>query len=110
MLYLCNGFSVGMLGADAHEWGAATRLEFRVLSPRQAGKLLRSNKFVSCFGHSDTARHLGRYLHVWIPVSRDMIDLKPDDRVLVASAKHTRSYEDGFREYPSWKFYLIRRV
>ena len=68
MLYLCNGFSVGMLGRGSDRWGHQARLSFRTIRPRDAGNLLRENEFISCFGHEDTAWHLSRYLKVDIPV------------------------------------------
>lgn len=110
MLYLCNGFSVGMLGRGAERWGSVARLEFRTLRPREAGDLLRENEFVSRFGHADTARHLGRYLKLWIPVSRDSISPGPGDMILVASAKHTRSFHEKYIGCPHWHFVLIRRI
>ena len=110
MLYLCNGFSTGMMGKGADAWGSVNRFEFRTLRPREAGDLLRGNEFVSCFGHPDTAYHLGRYLRVEIPVSRESISLEPDDMLLVASAKHTRAFRERYIGCPRWQFYLIKRM
>lgn len=110
MLYLVNGFSTGMLGEGSERWGNRAVVCFETLRPGEAGRLLRENRFVSRFGHPETARHLGRYLRVWIPVSREPICPGPEDLILVASAKHTRAYREGFLGCPRWRFYLVRRV
>ena len=108
MLFLVNGFSTGMLGPGSERWGHRAELEFRTLRPCEAGELLRQNRFVSRFGHSETAWHLSRYLHVRIPVSREPICPGPGDEVLVASAKHTRAYREGYIGCPRWVFFLVR--
>lgn len=108
MLYLANGFSTGMLGYQAGRWGSVTKVEFTTLEPWVAGRLLRENEFVSCFGHADTAWHLSRYLKVEIPVSRQSISVTPADVVLVASARKKREYHAGEIGCPRWMFYLVR--
>ena len=108
MLYLVNGFSTGMLGYQAGRWGAVTQVEFTTLQPWIAGKILRENEFVSCFGHADTAWHLSRYLKVDVPVSRQSISVKRDDMVLVASARMKREYHAHEIGCPKWSFYLVR--
>lgn len=110
MLYLVNGFSTGMMGKRSGLWGNKVRFEFETLNPYDAGEMLKTTPFVSCFGHADTAWHLSRYLHVDIPVSRESIVPEAEDLLLVASAKHTRAYHKGFLRCPKWKFYLVRRV
>lgn len=110
MLYLCNGFSVGMLGRGSDRWGHLAHLSFQTIRPREAGNLLREHEFISCFGHEDTAWHLSRYLKVEIPVSRDAISPGPDDMILVASAKHTRAFRERWIGCPRWQFFLIRRI
>lgn len=108
MLYLSNAFAVGMFGHGRNIWGTKRRFESETLRPRDAGELLRTNSFVSCYGHADTAWHLSRYLKVGIPVSREPISPEPGDRILVASANRGRDQERS--GCPRWSFFLISFV
>lgn len=110
MLYLVNGFSTGMLGKKSCIWGTKICMEFETLRPRDAGKLLKENDFISCFGHVDTAWHLSRYLQVNIPVNRNSIVPGPDDLILVASVRRRRDYRSEKLRCPKWSFYLVRQI
>ena len=105
MIYLCNTFSLHMLrkmGCSHSQQVEVTRI-----SAADAGSMLRNNAFRSFYGHQRSAYHLGRYLHVTIPVSRGTITLMENDLLLVAAIQSKRSWEQGWKGCPSWKFYTV---
>jgi len=105
VIYLCNTFNQHML-----QWmacGHTRRLNIERISAQDAGTLLRRNAFRSFFGHSRSAYHLARYLHVSIPVCRGVLTLQENDRLLVASIQSKRAWEAGYKSCPGWRFYMI---
>lgn len=105
MIYLCNTFSLHML--QRMNCGQSTNVEMTRISAQDAGRLLRNNAFRSFFGHKDSAYHLGRYLHVTIPISRGMIKLRENDMLLVAAMNSKRAWEQGLKGCPGWRFYMV---
>lgn len=105
MIYLCNTFSLHML--ETMRCGKHTTVDVERISAIEAGNLLRHNAFRSFFGHGRSAYHLGRYLHVTIPVSRGTIALRESDLLLVAAIQSKRSWEQGWKGCPGWRFYLV---
>lgn len=106
MIYLANAFSVTMLRYP--HVGVKHRLTVERISAREAGAILRGNEFVSVFGHPETAGFLGKYLHVYVPCSRDSIQLGPEDVVIVARAAMTREYREQRRKAPKWTFFRVK--
>lgn len=105
MIYLCNTFSLHML--EYMPCGKLQHMEVQRISAQDAGNLLRKNAFRSFFGHRHSAWHLGRYLHVTIPVSRGTIRLRPQDRLLIAAIQSKREWEQGWKGCPGWRFFLV---
>lgn len=105
MIYLCNTFSLHML--QKMHCGHSLNLDITRISAQDAGNLLRKNAFRSFFGHHDSAWHLGRYLHVAIPVSRGTMTLTENDLLLVATIQSKREWQQGWKGCPGWCFFLI---
>lgn len=105
MIYLCNTFSLHMLQPMGCEH--TQQLNVTRISAQDAGNLLRKNAFRSFFGHRHSAYHLGRYLHVTIPVCRGTVTLTERDMLLVAAIQSKRLWEQGWKGCPGWRFFLI---
>ena len=106
MIYLTNAFSVSM--ARWPRIGVGKRFQITRSSAWSAGEILRGNDFVSAYGHESTAQHLRRYLKIWVPVSRDPIELKPEDTLIIARAGMDREFRTGMRRAPKWSFYMVK--
>lgn len=106
MIYLCNVFSVGMLGHL--ETFGHRHADIERISAKEAGRILRENPFVSAFGHGWTAWHLSRYLHVDVPESRQEIQLGPDDLLIVASVVNKSRLLWRVEGAPRWVFYAVK--
>ncbi len=108
MLYLTNGFSVHMFGSVAD--GDLFCSQFEVISRTEASYMLRSENFRSFFGHSDTAQELSRLLKVTIRESRELIVLKPGDRLIIATIHSKRALEKGWEPERWFRFWYVTFV
>jgi hypothetical protein len=77
MLYLGNAFSVGMLDQEY------SVLYVRRITPEAAKSLLRSQEWVSCVGHADTALLFSNLLNTEVPMNRASTSLQFGDQILV---------------------------
>ena len=106
MIYLGNAFSISMLRYP--RIGVPHDIRIERISAMEAGKTLRNNHFFSVYGHRDTACHLAKYLHVYIPVRRESIELKAGDVLIVAKANVRREdYQVNRKLGPKWSFYRV---
>ena len=94
MLYLTNGFSPHMFG-KTKQVGEIVTARFETIDKAEAADILQSENFRSYFGHSDTAPILERLLHVTINPNRGIVQLRPLDRLIIASLDSTRRWEQG---------------
>lgn len=106
MIYLGNAFSISMLRYPRIGTPHAIRIER--ISAREAGDCLRDHRFVSAYGHRDTACHLAKYLHLFVPVRRQAIELTAEDVLIVAKANVRREdYLLNRRLGPKWSFFRV---
>lgn len=106
MLYLCNGFSVHMF-SKACTIGDIVSARFEAIDKAEAAEILQGENFRSFFGHSDTAPVLERLLHVTINPNRGTIQLRPGDRLIIASLDSTRRWEAGLDTGRWFYFYYV---
>ena len=106
MIYLTNAFSLTMTRYPVI--GVPHMFSITRISAKLASRILRKNRFVSCYGHENTAWHLRRYLGIDFPVVRQAINLREEDTMLVARAEKVRDFESGRLGAPKWSFYIIR--
>ena len=108
MIILANGISPQMFYFE--DTRITCSLEITRISGWQAGDILRSGPFVSVYGHADSAKLLARYFRMRINVSRERINLTPEDQLIVASVQRSRNREIGYdRQHPAiFRFYLVR--
>ena len=105
MIYLCNTFSVSMLGPL---WVTENRqIRIERISAKETGEILRGSEWKSYFGHRNSAWHLARYLQAGIPVNRGTFFLMPEDTLIVAAVEGRRKWEDMRSRCPQWKFYRV---
>ncbi len=78
-VYLCNAFSLSMLGALPPE---GRTIKVRPISLEEVKSLLQGG-FESAVGHESTASVLSTLLGVEVPPNRVSITLSPGDRIIV---------------------------
>ena len=105
MIYLSNAFSVSMLRYPVI--GELHPVSIERISATEAGIILQQNRFKSVYGHRETACHLAKYLHIYVPVHRESIELTEDDVLIVAKANLSREYRSGERRAPKWSFFRV---
>jgi len=106
MYYLSNGFSPTFLRYPII--GEVHHLDITRISANEAGEILRTNKFRSVYGHKTTAGHLAKYLHIYVPVRRDTIELTKRDTLIVAKASMSREFREDKSKAPKWQFFKVR--
>lgn len=108
MIYLCNTFSVHMLGRLFV--GNQREISIKRISSAEVGDLLKSNAFRSFYGHVESVGHLSRYLRIKIPFSRGVVTLKRGDILLIATISSKREWEQGLKPYPTWRFFRLELI
>ena len=108
MIYLCNTFSVHMMGRLLV--GNERRFTIKRISSKETGDILRGNAFRSFYGHEESVSYLRKYLHINIPVSRGAINLKKEDVLIIAAISSKRDWELGKKPYPKWRFFKMELI
>lgn len=105
MIYLCNTFSVHMLGRL--NVNNTRTIRIRRISSIETGNILKSNAFRSFYGHTESVKHLSRYLHLKVPVCRGTVNLEKGDILIIATISSKRDWEKGLKPYPKWRFFEL---
>ena len=105
MIYLANSLSVTMQAYPVI--GVNHPLDIVRISAMEAGETLRKNRFRSVYGHRNTACHLAKYLHIFVPVRRESILLERGDVLIIAKANRDQDYRGGLRKAPKWQFFRV---
>ena len=108
MIYLCNTFSVHMMGRLFV--GNERKFRIKRISSQEAGNILKGNAFRSFYGHEESVTYLRRYLHINIPVSRGTVKLQKGDILLIAAISSKRDWEIGLKPYPKWRFFKMEML
>ena len=107
MIYLTNSFSVHMIPRmNCGEWE-----DFRIrrITSGEACEMLKGQRFRSYFGHVDTVKWLERYWRMKIPVSRELVEFRKGDVMIIATVSSKREWEKGKKNAahaPGFTFYL----
>lgn len=104
MLYLTNSFSVHMFGKL--NVGDRVIQEMEIISKQEASYILRGENFRSFFGHIETAEELSRILGVTINQNRGLLQLKPYDRLIIATLQSKRL--QGYNPEHWFSFWYVR--
>lgn len=105
MLYLTNSFSVHMLPKlNCGEW---EDVRIKRISSDDACRMLKGKTFKSFFGHVDTAKWLERRWRMHIHVSRDLVEFRKGDTMIIATVSSKRTWETGEKPAPGFRFYLV---
>jgi len=107
MLYLTNSFSVHMIPKmNCGEW---ENIKIKRISSDDACGMLRGKKYRSFFGHVDTVKWLERRWHIHIPVSRDLVEFRKGDTMIIATVNSKRIWEQNHKhsDIPAFTFYLV---
>jgi Domain of unknown function (DUF1874). len=105
MLYLTNSFSVHMMPKlNCGEW---EDVRFRRISSDEACRMLKGKTFKSYFGHVDTVKWLESRWRMHIHVSRDLVEFRKGDTMIIATVSSKREWEQGGKPAPGFKFYLV---
>lgn len=108
MIYLCNAFTVHMMPKmNCGEW---EDVRFKRISSDEACRMLKGKTFKSFFGHVDTVKHLEDCWRMHIPVSRELVQFRKGDTMIIATVNSKRMWEQGDKPAPGFKFYLVEYI
>ena len=105
MIYLTNAFSIHMLPKmNCGEW---ENIRFKRISSDEACRMLKGQNFKSFFGHVETVKHLESRWRMHIHISREQVQFRKGDTMVIATVASKRTWESEGVDVPGFRFFLV---